>query len=95
MELVEVGNAPERDLGPDAVDPPEAGVVTGLVATGSMQVAVLDASGRRVLVQEPMATTQVFQFETLPLVGSAAQRELLGRRHFTTAEGGWSAKSSV
>lgn len=83
--------------GPVTEDP-AAGVPTAVLATGSTRVFVLDANGRRVLQFNnlaPMFFPLEIPFETLPPEGSQAYRERLGRRHFATAEGPWSAMSSM
>ncbi len=83
---------------PEFSDEPECGVPTGVLTVNSQFTLVLDATGRRVLLFfsiDPMSQPMEFPFETLPLAGSPASQERLGRRHFTTAEGPWSAENSV
>lgn len=94
---VRVGVGPRYNSGSGGEDPREAGVLTGLLATGATQVTVLDASARRLVTTEVfgMVRPTVMQFETLPLAGSKAQEEVLGRRHFATAEGGWATQTAI
>ncbi len=85
------GGGPQRD-------DPAAGVPTGLVVVNPELVFVLDASGRRVMELNLMAIMSPgfeWPFESLPPEGSPAYVERLGRRHFATAEGLWSADNSM
>lgn len=96
---VRAGLSPFYDpiMGPFAEDP-AAGVPIGVLALSPQLIFVLDATGRRVLELNdltPMGRTTAWPFQTLPPEGSPAHVELLGRRHFATAEGLWSLQNSV
>lgn len=87
-------------MGPaQGFEEPECGVPTGVLVVNNAFTLVLDASGRRLLsftrFDPVQSSVTEFPFETLPLTGSPAALERLGRRHFTTAEGPWSSMSSV